>query len=127
MISRNLSIPYSWSSPIYNAVKSFDPGSVTPIKTPGKLIMQHLQEIIFSETNQVEKKGFLLYSQLDIFTHDLPAAVKCTDYLVGTAFYLKRNDIIIGYKDGPDIQIMRRNRCDQETSRVRKNDRSITA
>ena len=95
-----------------NPINRINPGLVSFIKTPGKLVMQCLKEVIFSETQKIKQERLFFYCQLNVFTYDFPTTIESTNYLVSAAFNFKRNNIIIRNKNGPYVQIMWGNRGD---------------
>ena len=89
--------------------------------------MECLEEAVFAEPQQVDRETFLPHRQGDVFAYDFPSRIKGANNVFRPAFHCKRNDMVIGYYDGPDIEVVRRYRRYYKTGRIRKNNGTATA
>ena len=87
---------------------------ISGIQTPGQLVSQGLQEIVFVEPYQADGKLLAAYGELDLFIHDLFSGIQGTEELVRTAFDFKGDDFFVWHDDRSYIEVMWGNGVDYE-------------
>ena len=69
--------------------------------------MKCLQEAVFAEPQQVDRKILFPDSQGHIFAHDFSPRIKRAYNIFRPAFHFEGNNMIVGNNDGSHVQVVR--------------------
>ena len=95
---------------------------VPPVQPPDQLGLNSMEEVVFAQSEQVDREFFFTYSQRYIFCNNLFTGIQGANEILRPSFHFKGNNIIIRYDNGPDVQIMRSHRINYKAARVGEND-----
>jgi len=76
---------------------------ISRIEAPGELPAKGLQKIVLIQPDQANGESLAANSELDLFIHDLLSRIQYANKILGPAFDLEGNDIIIRNYDRPDV------------------------
>ena len=83
---------------------------IATINPPGQLVANSFQKPNTLELDQLDAKIIFPNSQLVLRSNGLKPGIQCTEKILCSPFDFKGNHRIIGYNDGPYVQIMGRYR-----------------
>lgn len=70
---------------------------VTPVETPDQFGLNGMEEIIFTQSQQVDRELFFTYGQRYVFGNNFFAGVEGANDFVRPAFDFERNDAVVIY------------------------------